>query len=80
MQQLRNCSRGDRREQSNQDLREPLDTRTPTGTAAPTSRYSPGARRASRLPDTLYVDSLIGPDTVTTLPEAAIAARRSVLP
>jgi transaldolase len=26
------------------------------------------------LPDTLYVDSLIGPDTVTTLPEATIAA------
>jgi transaldolase len=25
-------------------------------------------------PDTLYVDSLIGPDTVTTLPEATIAA------
>ncbi len=27
-----------------------------------------------RLPDTLYVDSLIGPDTVNTLPEATIAA------
>ena len=26
------------------------------------------------LPDTLYVDSLIGPDTVNTLPEATIAA------
>jgi transaldolase len=26
------------------------------------------------LPDTLYVDSLIGPDTVTTLPEATIEA------
>ena len=26
------------------------------------------------LPDTLYVDSLIGPDTVTTLPEVTIAA------
>jgi transaldolase len=26
-----------------------------------------------RLPDTLYVDSLIGPDTVNTLPEATIA-------
>lgn len=25
-------------------------------------------------PDTLYVDSLVGPDTVTTLPEATIAA------
>jgi transaldolase len=25
-------------------------------------------------PDTLYVDSLIGPDTVTTLPEGTIAA------
>jgi transaldolase len=25
-------------------------------------------------PDTLYVDSLIGPDTVNTLPEATIAA------
>ena len=25
-------------------------------------------------PDTLYVDSLIGPDTITTLPEATIAA------
>lgn len=27
-----------------------------------------------RLPDTLYVDNLIGPDTVNTLPEATIAA------
>jgi len=27
-----------------------------------------------RLPDTLYVDSLIGPDTVNTLPEVTIAA------
>jgi transaldolase len=26
------------------------------------------------LPDTLYVDSLIGPDTVNTLPDATIAA------
>ena len=28
-------------------------------------------------PDTLYVDSLIGPDTVNTLPEATIAASRT---
>jgi transaldolase len=27
-----------------------------------------------RLPDTLYVDNLVGPDTVNTLPEATIAA------
>jgi transaldolase len=35
---------------------------------ASTSTKDPG------YPDTLYVDSLIGPDTVTTLPEATIAA------
>jgi transaldolase len=27
-------------------------------------------------PDTVYVDNLIGPDTITTLPEATIAAFR----
>jgi len=53
----------------------PAGRHWPPGVPAPSGRCGPRPRpKNPAYPDTVYVDSLIGPDTITALPEPTIAA------
>ena len=56
-----------------------MSTRLTKNEATPCTRdrspsWASTSTKNPAYPDTLYVDSLIGPDTITTLPETTIAA------